>query len=384
MKCPICGKEVELQKKQVGVDETGEPVFHQYAVCRDCKKQWNLDKRRAKKKMSDTRPITSRADGEQPEQKDTGVQPASGETDAVKVAETSAGQVQPAVNEKSTPEAANGIKSAEEKIRGDRDEGKAEQLDESSVPSDQAKKESRPSSRPVKKQGAPRQGKRPDSGRRPSSGKQGSEQRYANIPPEKVRVKKEKAVRQAYEDMLAADPDYKPKKKKRPEEEKPVSKKSEQKKASDKKGGKKRRAEKQEEAAPKAPFRVIRILFGLASIGAFGYFAYCAAMEALDDIANATRSMTSVSYLVLALCMFISGILLIAMQKRRTIFAFLLPMVFYAGAAVFVFLNQGGEKVLLYGAVAAAVLTVLMLILGITSRGGKDDLDDDFDDEDEE
>ena len=72
------------------------------------------------------------------------------------------------------------------------------------------------------------------------------------------------------------------------------------------------------------------------------------------------------------------------MQKRRTIFAFLLPMVFYAGGAVFAFLNQGGDKVLLYGAIAAAVLAVLMLILGITSRGGKDDPDDDYDDEDEE
>ena len=38
MKCPICGKDVELQKKQIGTSETGEPVFNEYAVCRDCKK----------------------------------------------------------------------------------------------------------------------------------------------------------------------------------------------------------------------------------------------------------------------------------------------------------------------------------------------------------
>ena len=49
MKCPICGKDVELQKKQIGTSETGEPVFNEYAVCRDCKKQWNLDKQRARK-----------------------------------------------------------------------------------------------------------------------------------------------------------------------------------------------------------------------------------------------------------------------------------------------------------------------------------------------
>ena len=49
MKCPICEKDVELQKKQVGVDEQGTPIFHQYAICRDCKKQWDLDKQRARK-----------------------------------------------------------------------------------------------------------------------------------------------------------------------------------------------------------------------------------------------------------------------------------------------------------------------------------------------
>ena len=43
-------KEVELQNKQVGTDANGTPVFHEYAVCRDCKKQWDLDKQRAKKR----------------------------------------------------------------------------------------------------------------------------------------------------------------------------------------------------------------------------------------------------------------------------------------------------------------------------------------------
>ena len=44
MRCPKCGKDVELQNKQVGVDENGKPIFNEYAICRDCKKQWNLDK----------------------------------------------------------------------------------------------------------------------------------------------------------------------------------------------------------------------------------------------------------------------------------------------------------------------------------------------------
>ena len=29
MKCPICGKDVELQKKQIGTDENGEPIFNE-------------------------------------------------------------------------------------------------------------------------------------------------------------------------------------------------------------------------------------------------------------------------------------------------------------------------------------------------------------------
>ena len=49
MKCPICGKELELKKKQIGTDGNGEPVFNEYAICRDCRKQWNLDKQRAKR-----------------------------------------------------------------------------------------------------------------------------------------------------------------------------------------------------------------------------------------------------------------------------------------------------------------------------------------------
>lgn len=37
MKCPKCGKDVILQKKQVGVDENGNPVLNEYAICKDCK-----------------------------------------------------------------------------------------------------------------------------------------------------------------------------------------------------------------------------------------------------------------------------------------------------------------------------------------------------------
>ena len=54
MKCPICGKELELKNKQIGTNENGDPIFNEYAVCRDCRKQWNLDKQRAKKAAAKT------------------------------------------------------------------------------------------------------------------------------------------------------------------------------------------------------------------------------------------------------------------------------------------------------------------------------------------
>ena len=49
MKCPICGNKLEIKNKQIGTDNSGDPVFNEYAVCRDCKKQWNLDKQTCKK-----------------------------------------------------------------------------------------------------------------------------------------------------------------------------------------------------------------------------------------------------------------------------------------------------------------------------------------------
>ena len=49
MKCQSCGKELERMKRQVGTTESGDPIINEYAVCRDCKKHWNLDRQRARK-----------------------------------------------------------------------------------------------------------------------------------------------------------------------------------------------------------------------------------------------------------------------------------------------------------------------------------------------
>lgn len=52
MKCPICKKELEIKRKKVGENADGTPILNDYAVCFDCKKLWNLDKRREKLKAA--------------------------------------------------------------------------------------------------------------------------------------------------------------------------------------------------------------------------------------------------------------------------------------------------------------------------------------------
>jgi len=49
MKCPKCKEGVEIKKRQVGLDEYHDPVYNEFAICKSCKKQWNIDKIRAKK-----------------------------------------------------------------------------------------------------------------------------------------------------------------------------------------------------------------------------------------------------------------------------------------------------------------------------------------------
>lgn len=48
MNCPICKNELEIKQKKVGETATGESIFNEFAICHNCKKQWNLDKQRAK------------------------------------------------------------------------------------------------------------------------------------------------------------------------------------------------------------------------------------------------------------------------------------------------------------------------------------------------
>ena len=52
MNCPICKNELEIKQKKVGENAAGETIYNEFAICPNCKKQWNLDKQRAKKQAS--------------------------------------------------------------------------------------------------------------------------------------------------------------------------------------------------------------------------------------------------------------------------------------------------------------------------------------------
>jgi hypothetical protein len=320
MRCPKCGKDVELQNRQVGVDDNGEPILNEYAVCKDCKKQWNLDKQRAKK--------ASAPNHTQPDEKNTGKvksNPATINNSASKK------QIQQSV--KKTPSVK---KSTSETV------------------SDTAKSN--------------------------------ETQKYSNIPPERIRAKKEKAVRQNYEEMLALDPKKKNTKRKSAPSGQSVS--------SSKKANTSSRAAVQKKSAPqpmkktdktelKPKFKLLRVILGIISIIAFGLFAYRGFLTGLKNITDGSNSTTGTTYIVLALCMLITGMLLLIMQSKHTILAFILPMLFTLGGAVFSFLQRGDDMLLLFGAIVFAILGIVFLILAIASRSEQsdDDYDDPFDDD---
>ena len=165
MKCPLCGKDVILQQKQVGTNENGEPIMNQYAICKDCKKQWNLDKQRAKK-MAAKKAVEDAKQAE-PTRSDE-------EKKAVKKSRPVNGEDAPRkrrpVNEDGTPK-------------------KRRTADGEAAPKMR---------RPIEEEAA-----------LSSASETTEEQKYGNIPPQHVRAKREHAMRKGYEDMLSTDPSYK-------------------------------------------------------------------------------------------------------------------------------------------------------------------------------
>ena len=125
----------------------------------------------------------------------------------------------------------------------------------------------------------------------------------------------------------------------------------------------------------------MRVILGIISLLGFGYFLY---MGFTTGFSSSTDSgVTGMTFAILALCLLVSALLYFITIRTNNIFAFLMPMLFYLGSAVFAFLKRGDDLQLFIAAVAAAVLAVISLILAITSRGGDDydDYDDAFEDD---
>ena len=357
MKCPLCGKDVILQQKQVGTNENGEPIMNQYAICKDCKKQWNLDKQRAKK-MAAKKAVEDAKQAE-PTRSDE-------EKKAVKKSRPVNGEDAPRkrrpVNEDGTPK-------------------KRRTTDGEATPKKR---------RPVNEDGTPKKRRTADGEtapkkRRPieeeavlsSASETTEEQKYGNIPPQHVRAKREHAMRKGYEDMLSTDPSYKSNKISNTDDLSDLKQRTMN--AYDDMNDD---DDWDDEYEPKARFRVLRVLLGILSIGGFGFCVYSALMAGLDGILSGDTASAGMTYAILAACMFVSALLLLIMQKSNSVFAFILPMILYLGGGVYAFMKRQGEANLLYCAIAGLVLAVIFLILTIASRGDSDDYDpsDDYDD----
>ena len=119
-------------------------------------------------------------------------------------------------------------------------------------------------------------------------------------------------------------------------------------------------------------FRAVRIILGIISLAGFGFFTYKGFMTGLNGTTDGGG--TSGTFYTLSLpfvCSYLHFSIL-SCKKSNTIFAFLLPMLFYLGSGVFAFLKRGDDLQLLIAAIVSGVLAIISLILAITSRGGSD------------
>ncbi|HJC33652.1 MAG TPA: hypothetical protein H9758_03565 [Candidatus Mediterraneibacter faecipullorum] len=382
MKCPICGKELELRNKQIGTNENGDPIFNEYAICRDCKKQWNLDKQRAK------RAAAKKAAQEASAKKNEASAQETTQTREVQIKEAASKKEAPvkkaapkqnAPEAKAAPEGKTAPKrkapAGNPAVRQEKPVRKSSAQDAEAAKKPAPKRRPRPVDETVSEEHA----KKPVRRRRPEEAGPAEEKRYSNIPSEKVRAKHEKAARKSYGEMLETGTIDK----------KAVNKKK-KKQLEDETGEIKRNRNYEAEADEydddeyyddDPRFRPLRIILGILSLIGFGYLIYRGFVTGLADTTEGGTVSSGMTYVILALCMLVSALLYFIMQRKNTIFAFLLPMVFYLGSAVFAFIQRGDDLQLLIAAIAGAVLAVISLILAITSRGGGyDDEEEDYDD----
>ena len=399
MKCPICGKDLDLQNKQIGTSENGDPIFNEYAICHSCKKQWNLDKQRAKKiaaKKAAEEKAKAEAEARAAEEK------AKAEAEARAAEEKAKAEAAArAAEEKAKAEAA--ARAAEEKAKA---EAAARAAEEKRAARREAKARARKEAiarlaadkgiseeeaeRILKERARARKAAAQKAATDATATDNSEEQKYGNIPAEEIRDKREKAVRKGYEDMLATDPDSKAAKKKKKEETETAKAKEDVKSRKmddydDEKSSDDEDDDEYEYVDEYPRFRPGRIILGIISLLAFGFCIYKGFVTGLSTSGADVTSAPGMNYVIVALCMLVTALLYFIMNNRDTLFAFLIPMIVYIGSAVFAFLKHGDEFELLILAGASGVLAVISLILAIASRGGDDyDDEDDYDDPFEE
>lgn len=399
MKCPICGKDLDLQNKQIGTSENGDPIFNEYAICHSCKKQWNLDKQRAKKiaaKKAAEEKAKAEAEARAAEEKAKAEAAARAAEEKAK-AEAAARAAEEkakaeaaarAAEEKAKAEAA--ARAAEEK-RAARREAKARARKEAiaHLAADKGISEEE-AERILKERARARKAAAQKAATDATATDNSEEQKYGNIPAEEIRDKREKAVRKGYEDMLATDPDSKAAKKKKKEEAETAKAKEDVKSRKmddydDEKSSDDEDDDEYEYVDEYPRFRPGRIILGIISLLAFGFCIYKGFVTGLSTSGANVTSAPGMNYVIVALCMLVTALLYFIMNNRDTLFAFLIPMIVYIGSAVFAFLKHGDEFELLILAGVSGVLAVISLILAIASRGGDDyDDEDDYDDPFEE
>ena len=380
MKCPICGKDLDLQNKQIGTSENGDPIFNEYAICHSCKKQWNLDKQRAKKiaaKKAAEEKAKAEAEARAAEEKAKAEAAARAAEEKAK-----ADAAARAAEEKAKADAA--ARAAEEK-RAARREAKARARKEAiaRLAADKGISEEE-AERILKERARARKAAAQKAATDATATDNSEEQKYGNIPAEEIRDKREKTVRKGYEDMLATDPDSKAAKKKKKEEAETAKAKEDVK--SRKMDDYDDEDDDEYEYVDEYPrFRPGRIILGIISLLAFGFCIYKGFVTGLSTSGADVTSAPGMNYVIVALCMLVTALLYFIMNNRDTLFAFLIPMIVYIGGAVFAFLKHGDEFELLILAGVSGVLAVISLILAIASRGGDDyDDEDDYDDPFEE
>ena len=354
MKCPICGKEVELQNKQVGTDASGTPVFHEYAVCRDCKKQWDLDKQRAKKRAEKANASAQKKTGtpEKPVENpaERPVDPAH-KKNAVSAPKKGSSHEKKTVPPKPSAKAVKPTSEKENVQVAKSTHTKKETAAKATVKRDVTAKAVAGKKESAAQKSAPHS--RPSAPANSSTSNTTvnteTEQYYGNIPPEHVRAKRERAVRQSYEEMLATDPNYKPRKKKsdaeklsqkkRTEDPESVSETSKKRPEPEKKRPVTKPEYEEEDDFEEdddyiyyvpAKYRVVRVILGILSILGFGYFAYRGFLAGLDNIASGGQASSGTTYIVLAVCMLVSGLLLLILQNKRSVAAYIAPIIFYS------------------------------------------------------